>query len=59
MKIRRITLTPEPYPALNTYPTCVVSGKQLKEYSATFEITRDDGTVVYVAAEVALELFKT
>ena len=45
MKIRRVVLTEEPY------PTCVVSGKQLKEYSATFEITRDDGTVVYVAAE--------
>lgn len=53
MKIRRVVLTEKPY------PTCVVSGKQLKEYSATFEITRDDGTVVYVAAEVALELFKT
>ena len=53
MKIRRVVLTEEPY------PTCVVTGKQLKEYSATFEVTRDDGTVVYVAAEVGLELFKT
>ena len=53
MKIRRVVLAEE------SYPTCVVSGKQLKEYSATFEVTRDDGTVVYVAAEVGLELFKT
>jgi len=53
MKVRRVTLTEEPY------PICVVSDKQLKEYSASFELTRDDGTVVYIAAEVALELFKT
>jgi hypothetical protein len=53
MKIRRVVLTEEPY------PTCVVSGAQLGYFSPVFEITRDDGTVVYVAAEVASELFKT
>jgi hypothetical protein len=42
MKIRRVVLTEEPY------PTCVVSGKQLGNFSAVYEITREDGTVVYV-----------
>lgn len=42
MKIRRVTLTEAPY------PTCVVSGKQLQDFNATFEVTRDDGEVVYV-----------
>ena len=53
MKIRRVTLTEEPY------PKCIVSGKQLKEYSATFEVTRDDGTVVYIHHEAFTALRKT
>lgn len=52
MKIRRVVLTEAPY------PTCVLSGKQLKDFNATFEVTRDDGTVVYVDAEAALALYR-
>ncbi len=52
MKIRRVVLTEKPY------PTCAISGKQLKDFSATFEITRDDGDIVYVDAQVGLSLFK-
>jgi len=44
MKIRRVVLTEE------SYPTCVVSGKHLKDYSVTLEVTPDYGTVVFGGA---------
>ena len=53
MRIRRVVLTEAPY------PTCVVSGKQFKDFSATFEVTRDNGKVVYVDADAFHALLKT
>ena len=53
MKIRRVALTEAPY------PICAVSGKQLKDFSTTFEVTRDDGTVVYIEDKSFNELCKT
>ena len=53
MKIRRVVLTEAPY------PTCIVSGKQLKDFSATFEVTRDDGSVVYIEDKSFNALYKT
>lgn len=52
MKIRRVVLTEEPY------PSCVVSGEEMGYFSATFEVTRDDGQVVYVDAKSFFELNK-
>lgn len=53
MKIRRLVLTEEPY------PKCVVTDKQLDYFSPVFEVTRDDGEVVYVDAATFTALFKT
>jgi hypothetical protein len=53
MKIRRVVLTEEPY------PTCAVSGKQLGNFGAVYEITREDGTVVYVDYKTFIALEKS
>ena len=53
MKIRRVVLTEAPY------PICAVSGKQLEGFNATFEVTRDDGEVVYIEYKSFNELCKT
>jgi hypothetical protein len=53
MKIRRVVLTEEPY------PTCVVSGKQLGHFSAVFEVTKEDETVVYVDHKSFIALNKS
>jgi|688.fasta_scaffold948533_2 hypothetical protein len=52
MKIRRVVLTEEPY------PNCIVSGEELGYYSPVYEITRDDGQVVYVSAKTFFALNK-
>ena len=53
MKIRRVVLTEEPY------PSCVVSGKEMGYFSAVYEITRDDGQIVYVDHKSFVVLNKT
>jgi hypothetical protein len=52
MKIRRVVLTEEPY------PNCAVSGEPFEYFSPVFEVTRADGTLVYVAAKSLVALNK-
>jgi hypothetical protein len=52
MKVSRVVLIEKPY------PTCVVSGKQLKSFSATYEVTQADGKVVYVDYEAVNALLR-
>lgn len=52
MKVRRVVLTEKPY------PTCVLSGKQLGYFDPVYELTRDDGEVIFVHYKSILDFNK-